>query len=178
MSELSQYRNDQVASFSLPDIDALNYERLHPDYRWVMLIARVISLFILLGILVIASLVLVSQELGAYTKYIFTGYGIIALFRLGFVFIAYKRKGFALRKRDVIYKEGVLYYRWVALPYDRVQHAEVHAGLMERLFELSSLRIYTAGGSSSDLSIPGLKPDQALKMRSFILKRAGGDEEE
>jgi uncharacterized protein len=50
--------------------------------------------------------------------------------------------------------------------------------LLERLFEMSSLRIYTAGGSSSDLSIPGLKPDQALKMRSYILKRAGGNEEE
>ena len=38
--------------------------------------------------------------------------------------------------------------------------------------------VYTAGGSSSDLAIPGLKHEQANKLRDFVLhgKEEVGDE--
>lgn len=175
---MTENENEQHFSSDLPAVERLEYERLHKDYRWVMMIRRAISLAVTFVILLIGSFTLVSQGYPEYILPLFGVFALIIIFRIGMTFVAYPRKGFALRTKDVIYREGVFYYRWVALPYDRIQHAEVHADLIERIFELSTLRIYTAGGSSSDLEIPGLKPDQALRMRAFVLKQADIDEEE
>jgi len=173
-----EFKNEQHFSGDLPRVETLQYEGLHKDYRWVMLIRRAIAMIGLLFALIVASLVLYNQDLEVFILPMFGLYLLVLLFRFGMTFVAFPKKGFALRSLDVIYREGVFFYRWVAVPYDRIQHAEVHADLIDRLFELSSLRIYTAGGSASDLEIPGLKPDQALSMRSFILKRSAHDEEE
>lgn len=173
-----EFNNEQHFSNDLPKIEDLQYEHLHKDYRWVMLIRTGIGLGVAFFVVLAAALVLANQELSDYILPLFVLYALMVLFRLVMPFIAYPRKGFALRSHDVIYREGVFFYRWVAVPYDRIQHAEVHADLIDRIMELSSLRIYTAGGSASDLEIPGLKPDQALSMRSFILKRSAHDEEE
>jgi hypothetical protein len=90
----------------------------------------------------------------------------------------YAHKGYALRENDVLYKSGWLWKRKVAVPYNRIQHVEIRRGPMEELLRLRKLEIYTAGGSSSDLSIPGLDPEQAEKLRSFISLKTGMDEEE
>lgn len=173
-----EFTNEQQFSSDLPRIENLEYEHLHKDYRWVMLIRNAIGLGVAFFIVLTASLVLANQDLSEYILPLFGLYALMVIFRIVMPFVSYPRKGFALRGHDVIYREGVFFYRWVAVPYDRIQHAEVHADLIERILELSSLRIYTAGGSASDLEIPGLKPDQALSMRSFILKRSAHDEEE
>jgi membrane protein YdbS with pleckstrin-like domain len=52
----------------------------------------------------------------------------------------------------------------------RIQHSEVTRGPLQRLFELATVKIYTAGGQQSDLSIPGLTPDEAYKVRDYINK--------
>jgi hypothetical protein len=39
------------------------------------------------------------------------------------------------------------------------------------MYQLSELQIYTAGGSSSDLHIPGLPKEQAEQMKTFLLQK-------
>lgn len=175
---MMEHTNEQRFSNDLPRVEALSYEKLQPDYRWVMIIRRVISIGMLFFLVLMGAFVLINQGLGEYVFPLFGVFGLVAIYRIGISFVAYPRMGFALRTKDVIYREGVFYHRLAALPYDRIQHAEVHSDLIERLMDLSSLRIYTAGGSASDLEIPGLRPDQALSMRAFILKRTDRDEEE
>ena len=89
-----------------------------------------------------------------------------------------EKKKYALRERDIIYQSGLLWRRYTVLPFNRVQHAEVQQGPVERLFELSKLKIYTAGGSGSDMIISGLPLDRAQNIKHFILHQTSGDEEE
>ena len=66
--------------------------------------------------------------------------------------------------------------RWrktVLLPFNRVQHAEVSSGPLQRKFGLASLKFFTAGGSSVDLKIDGLMKERAEEIRSFIMEKCG-----
>jgi len=83
-----------------------------------------------------------------------------------------------MRQNDIIFKTGLLWQKEIALPFNRVQHCEVAQGPIERIFNLSELKVFTAGGASSDLNIPGLSPEEAKSMKEFIVNKTIIDEEE
>ncbi|MDW3645513.1 MAG: PH domain-containing protein [Bacteroidia bacterium] len=85
----------------------------------------------------------------------------------------FSNKRYALREHDILYQKGWLWQKLTAIPFNRIQHVSLSQGPFERNFKLSSLNIYTAGGSSSDLSIPGLHIDEAQRIKDFILRRSG-----
>lgn len=85
--------------------------------------------------------------------------------------LGFPRKGYLVRERDVSYKKGLITFKQTTVPFNRIQHVEVNQGVLEKLFHLSSVKIYTAGGSSSDLSIPGLPVGDAQKLKSFLSER-------
>lgn len=82
-------------------------------------------------------------------------------------------KGYALREHDLALRTGVYFRKTVILPLDRVQHAEVSDGPIQRRFGLATLKLYTAGGTSVDLQIDGLPKTQAEALRGHVLERAG-----
>ena len=43
------------------------------------------------------------------------------------------------------------------------------------MFDLHTLQVFTAGGSNSDLSIPGLKADTAARIKEFIIKKTAAE---
>jgi hypothetical protein len=48
--------------------------------------------------------------------------------------------------------------------------------MTEKGIGLSRVKIFTAGGSVSDLSIPGLLPDKAHQVESFLLSKVSTHE--
>ena len=92
-------------------------------------------------------------------------------------YLGFKKKQFKLRKHDLIYKTGLWWKSETSIPFVRVQHSEVIQGPIERLFNLAKLKLYTAGGHSSDLSIPGLNPQKAEELKNFITNRIQEEEE-
>ena len=49
-------------------------------------------------------------------------------------------KAFALRQHDIAYRSGLYWQKTVLLPFNRVQHAEVSSGPLQRKFGLASLK--------------------------------------
>ncbi len=86
-------------------------------------------------------------------------------------FTEHKRRGVALREKDIAFKRGLFWHQYTLLPFNRVQHIEIHRGPIERKLDLSSLRLYTAGGSGVDLQISGLERERADQMKQFILDK-------
>ena len=105
---------------------------------------------------------------------------LVALIIFSFVttIFGFKRKKYALREKDIIYQAGLFWRNYTVLPFSRIQHVEVHQGPIERIFDLGKLKVYTAGGSSSDLAISGLAMDTAQSIKHFILNKSNSDEEE
>jgi len=109
-------------------------------------------------------------------SYIMLGVGILAIVTIIIGLLGFKYKRFAVREKDIIFQTGLILRKKIHVPFNRVQHVEVNQGVIDRFLDLAKLKIFTAGGSKSDLSIPGLNNEDALKMKSFILQKTEEDE--
>ena len=74
------------------------------------------------------------------------------------------------------YRSGLFFYKLTTIPFNRIQHVEVSQNMVEKAIGLASVKIFTAGGSVSDLSIPGLLPDKAHQIESFLLSEVSKHE--
>ncbi|MEM7347969.1 MAG: PH domain-containing protein, partial [Chloroflexota bacterium] len=158
---------------NLPQLELAEYHTLESKYLNLSLISN--SLF--WGIVLIASIILlVVGRLNEMS--IWTGLPSVVMV---FVMIAqwiltrkgFYKKSYAIRERDIIYKSGLIWQSTTAVPFNRVQHSAVQQGPIARYFGLATLYIYTAGGSGSDLTIPGLSLERAQQIKDFILKQSG-----
>jgi membrane protein YdbS with pleckstrin-like domain len=101
---------------------------------------------------------------------------VLFVWRSVLVILGFPKKGYLLREQDVSYRSGLLFYKLTSIPFNRIQHVEVSQNMIEKGIGLSSVKIYTAGGSVSDLSIPGLAPDTAHQIESFLLSKVSTHE--
>jgi hypothetical protein len=85
--------------------------------------------------------------------------------------LGYKKKGFAFREHDVLYRSGLIATNTIVIPYNRVQHVALHEGVISRYLGLANVEIFTAGGSSSDLEIPGIDKEQAEKIKQLLMRK-------
>ena len=71
------------------------------------------------------------------------------------------------RNEDLIVARGVMVQRLSVVPYGRMQFVEVTAGPIERLFNLSTVKLHTAA-AASDARIPGLETAEAARLRDRL----------
>ncbi len=71
------------------------------------------------------------------------------------------------RNEDLIVARGVMVQRLSVVPYGRMQFVEVTAGPIERLFQLSTVKLHTAA-AASDARIPGLERSEAARLRDRL----------
>ena len=173
-----EFSNRRLEANSLPTIQQISYDGLNKEYLTVSVISYTIFWVIIVSAVLIASFfdeqgrpVWVNLTIAAVLFFLIVASYVLTI--LGF-----RRKLYAVREKDIIYKKGLLWRSSVIIPFNRIQHAEVHQGPLDRLFGLSNLKIYTAGGSSSDLSIPGLSPETAQRIKHFVMRKTTLDEEE
>ena len=70
---------------------------------------------------------------------------------------------------------GIFWRSETFVPRTRVQHTDVVQGPLQRLFELATLIVHTAGTQDASVGLGGLSYETALPIRDFLI---GGDEEE
>ncbi len=95
---------------------------------------------------------------------------------VGIVTTAYQRaavlrRAHALGERALFYRSGLWWRRETAIPYARIQHVARAQGPVDRIFDLASLQIYTAGAAQADLTIPGLTAADSRLMEETLLAR-------
>lgn len=93
---------------------------------------------------------------------------IILILSLAYNVLSVRLRGIAVRNHDIAFKKGVIWQQVTILPLSRVQHTEIHRGPLERKLGLASLRLYSAGGMSADLSISGLSHHDCKDIRQFV----------
>lgn len=82
-----------------------------------------------------------------------------------------KKSGYALREKDIIFTRGFLFEKTTVVPFNRIQHVTVERSFLDKLLNISSLKVFTAGGSGSDVSVPGIKPETATSLKEEISGR-------
>jgi len=178
MTNEDHFSNIQLDESTLPTMAILEYSPLEKNLLKADLIWTV--LFFSVGIIVLLFLkyIIAIEWLVMYGMWVLLGLIILLSVSLILVYFAFFKKSYAIREKDIIYNSGLFWRSSIAIPFNRVQHCEVSIGPIDRMFGLSELKIFTAGGSSSDLAIDGLKPDTSNRLKDFIVNKTGIDEEE
>lgn len=172
----SAFTNEAIDTDHLPQIDDVDMQPLAIGQRTIeyWYVAIFIAILVVIATVV---LVLVSEPLWV-TLLVIGVLVLLAIFSFLYVRTHFRTVGWALREHDVLFEEGVFWKSRMAVPFNRIQHAEVHQNPIERRWQLGRLKIYTAGGSSSDVSIYGLPIAKADGMKSYILAKIVKHEEE
>ncbi|AGW40559.1 hypothetical protein O159_03410 [Leifsonia xyli subsp. cynodontis DSM 46306] len=99
--------------------------------------------------------------------------GVIAV-TLVSLFVARRRArsiGFVLRDDDLLFRRGILFQRFVSVPYGRMQLIDITRGPVGRVLGLADLKFVTAAASTGVL-IPGLPEAEAGELRDRLVELA------
>lgn len=85
--------------------------------------------------------------------------------------------GYLLRDDDLLFRRGIMFQRFVSVPYGRMQLVDINRGPLMRAFGLAELKFVTAAASSG-VVIPGLRLETAEQLRDHLVavaetRRAG-----
>ncbi|MGB5981949.1 MAG: PH domain-containing protein [Nonlabens sp.] len=163
--------NQQVLAGELPFIEQSDFQKHPRRFLNKKLIAKLVFFIPLL--LTILSLWFAIDEIKNWMG--FSALGVWFILLLLSVFIAYKGyfvRGYVLRELDITYRKGWVFHHQITVPFNRIQHTEINHGPIDRVFKLCELEIFTAGGSKSDLSISGLDPQDAARLKEYIADKS------
>jgi hypothetical protein len=86
----------------------------------------------------------------------------------------YERLAFQVDDELLVLRGGVVVHYQQVIPISRMQHIDTEQGPLERLFGLTSLAVFTAGGGAATVRIPGLSPQRAGQLRDDLLAHRDG----
>lgn len=168
------FSNIPIDFESIPQAENIEFRPIEKKYLWVNIVASIFT-FLLIGLFAFGIMYLAKKDnpdIMDYSKYVAGAVALLYVLNSILIILGFKWKGYVIREKDIIYRKGLIFRKRVHIPFNRVQHCEVAQHLIERGVNLAKLKIYTAGGSKSDLSVPGLLHDDALRMKQFILKKS------
>ena len=153
---VTTFENNKILAQDLPNYEAVAATVLDKKHYWVVLTSTfIVFSFISVGLMLcfyfLNFLKSMPYKQAAAIVY-FTFWGLYVVYS----WFGFKRKSYCYRTHDVIYNYGVFHKTTVLIPFNRIQHIALHQGLFSRKFGLASLQFYTAGGSTTDISIPGM----------------------
>lgn len=167
------FENPEVDISHLPKVSEMTWSRPDSGHLHQGLIQTGLVFLVLAAGVAIAwfqvSVTLFLTILGLYL-------GLLSLSLL-VVVKDHKARGYAVRRRDISVRSGWIFRTQTTVPFNRIQHVEIKEGAIERLFNLGTLQVFTAGGSSSDLSVPGLPVRTATRIKDYISGIIAGGEE-
>ena len=163
---MEPFRNDNIDIAQLPKMEDIQFTKLPGEYLSVKLIIVAIQSVIMVGGLI--GLFLTAGDSFAYKIEAFAAVGLLIAYMAWYSWLSFHRIGYHLRERDMLYHRGVLSIKTTVVPYNRIQHVTIDEGVLMRAFSLASLNIYTAGGTNSDLHIPGLHKNTATRIKEFL----------
>ncbi|CAM4097007.1 MULTISPECIES: PH domain-containing protein [Flavobacterium] len=165
---MNNFTNETIDISSLPKFEEVKLHALHSKYFKIILI----NICIVFGILFLGFFTLsyLDEEVFSNRVWMILGISLTLFFSFVIVFnhLSFKKRGYAFREHDVIYKSGLINEKTVVIPNNRVQHVALHQGFFSRMFGLAAIELFTAGGGSSDLEIPGLLLEEAQKIKNSI----------
>lgn len=149
------------------DPAAGEWRRVSPRYLWVDLIGG------LLGTVVLTAVASIPFWLsGEVVLLVIPG----VVFAVGIVLAAFVPRrvraiGYQLRADDFLVRRGIMFQRFAAVPYGRMQLVDINRGPLDRALGLAELKLVTAA-SASNVAVPGLPMADAEELRDRLVELA------
>ncbi|MGV3459397.1 MAG: PH domain-containing protein [Flavobacterium sp.] len=163
------FSNGLIDIINLPKFEETPLTSLKPSY-WKVIVFNIALTFLIIGVVCVLAIYFID-DFPFETWGVASVYFAILILTVIIARINFKNKGYAFREHDVIYRSGAIAITTHVIPYNRIQHAALHEGLISRKLGLAAVEVFTAGGDSSDLKIPGIDKEQAESIRQLIVGR-------
>ena len=138
--------------------------KLHPNHAIVLRIQAII-----------ASIPFIFAAIGLETRSPFANGLIIGpvavLALIAILRIPMRRhlaRGYTMGDDRLRVVRGILFHHDTVVPFGRVQHIDVNQGPLERMFNIATLTLHTAGTHNASVHLPGLEEGLAREMREEI----------
>lgn len=149
------------------DLPEIEWRRVSPKYVWVDIIGWGVLTIALFAVGCIP--VLATHEPRWW--FLPGGWLVIMLVVIAFVPRRVRAIGYQLRDDDLLFRRGLLFQRFVSVPYGRMQLVDITRGPLARALGLSDLHFVTAAASSG-VMIPGLLVADAEELRDKLVEVA------
>jgi uncharacterized membrane protein YdbT with pleckstrin-like domain len=158
-----------------PSFTPTNHKNLDPKAVWLFFFKFVFTfLFIALWLGLSFAAALADTLPGALTVGIVVLLGAV-VFAFVWAKLTYYFYRFELTEEGFRKELGVIFKKYVTIPYDRIQNVDIYRGIMDRILGLSDLNIQTAGTSGvrgAEGRLPGLSHKDAEQLRNELIHRA------
>jgi len=165
------FENPEIAIENLPGAVAVQWQELDPKYKRLRQVQALLTMLTvavpLLFVTIVAELPLLR------TAVAWSAWTVILAIFLAWPVIAFPKRGYVVRDKDILFRKGVVWRSVTAIPFNRIQHVETSNSPLDRKFSLATLQLFTAGGSSGDLRIDGLAASVAEQLRVYLLRKVG-----
>jgi hypothetical protein len=141
--------------------------RVSPRYVWVDLVGSIIS-----GLVATAALT-VPFWLTQLTWLLLIPAAslVIVIIVAAFTPRRVRAIGYRMRDDDLLVRRGIMFQRFAAVPYGRMQLVDINRGPLDRALGLSELKLVTAA-SASNVAVPGLPMAAAEQLRDRLVELA------
>ncbi|MDQ1578748.1 MAG: uncharacterized protein QOE21_1435 [Microbacteriaceae bacterium] len=144
----------------------ITWRRVSPKFVWVELVSGLVGTMVLVA----ATVVFVSLQLwwpASATAVV----SIIMIVNLTLIPRRVRAIGYQLREDDLLFKRGIMWQRFVAVPYGRMQLVDINRGPIARALGLSELKFVTAAAAAG-VTLPGLPEADADALRDELVALA------
>jgi membrane protein YdbS with pleckstrin-like domain len=166
---MQPFTNETIDLNTLPKYEETPLTK--PDRKYWRVILINLSIFLVLIGIGLGLLIVFNERVQTRWMLWTAIFGACAVFLYVISYASFKRQGFALREKDVLYKSGIIAEKTVIIPLNRIQHVALNEGIFSRMFGLGTLQIYTASGSNGDIHIAGIEIAKATAMREALVQR-------
>ncbi|HXD60560.1 MAG TPA: PH domain-containing protein [Lacisediminihabitans sp.] len=144
----------------------VSWRRVSPKLVWVELAGGAI-----------VALVAAAIAVGMFILQAWVPFVIVSLFVAGTLvkLVITPRRvrsiGYQLRDDDLLFRRGIMWQRFVAVPYGRMQLIDINRGPVARALGLSELKFVTAAAAAG-VTLPGLAEADADALRDQLVELA------
>jgi membrane protein YdbS with pleckstrin-like domain len=149
------------------NLPGIEWRRVSPKYVWVDVTSTAVVALILLAASCLPAVLSGVVGWWLLPAVVF----VIVILVIAFVPRRVRAIGFQLRDDDLLFRRGLLFQRFVSVPYGRMQLIDITRGPVSRIVGLSDLHFVTAAASSS-VAIPGLPLADAEELRDQLVALA------
>jgi membrane protein YdbS with pleckstrin-like domain len=144
-----------------------------PDIEWRRVSRKLIAIEFIsegAGLLIVAAAVVFVALVWDWTWiwWPFAAFAVISLITAAFIPRRIRAIGYQLRADDLLFRRGIMWQRFVAVPYGRMQLVDINRGPLSRAFGLADLKFVTASASTG-VVINGLPEAEAEGLRDHLV---------
>jgi membrane protein YdbS with pleckstrin-like domain len=149
------------------DLPELTWRRVSPRYIVVDVVGGILFALVVVGGASVAAWFIGAQWLW----FAVAALAVVFVVAIAFTPRRVRAIGYQLRDDDVLFRRGILFQRFVAVPYGRMQLVDINRGPLARALGLSELKFVTAAAATG-VVIPGLAEADAEELRDQLVALA------